>query len=117
MMMRAVIMFELLVVASNCRIARQTERWAEQDARDERAHQNTQCRSHFWSRQPTALWTTTAMAPLSSIEPPKEAVDCVAYLNEAWTPYHAVLASCKRLVQAGFQVRARVPTDLARSHI
>lgn len=76
-----------------------------------------QCRSHFWSRQPTALWTTTTMAPLSSIEPPKEAVDCVAYLNEAWTPYHAVLASCKRLVQAGFQVRARVPTDLARSHI
>jgi hypothetical protein len=106
MMMRAVIMFELLVVASKCSIA---PLWDEQLA--------VQCRSHFWSRQPTALWTTTTMTPLSSIEPPKEAVDCVAYLNEAWTPYHAVLASCKRLVQAGFQVRARVPTDLARSHI
>ena len=56
------------------------------------------------------------MAPLSSIEPPKEATDCVAYLNEAWTPYHAVLASCKRLVQAGFKVRTRVLTDLARSN-
>lgn len=56
------------------------------------------------------------MAPLSSIEPPKEAADCVAYLNEAWTPYHAVLASCKRLVQAGFKVRTRVLTDLARSN-
>ena len=56
------------------------------------------------------------MAPLSSIEPPKEAADCVAYLNEAWTPYHAVLASCKRLVQAGFKVRTRVLTALARSN-
>ena len=37
-------------------------------------------------------------------QPPQEAVDCVAYLNEAWTPYHSVLASCKQLLAAGFQV-------------
>jgi hypothetical protein len=28
----------------------------------------------------------------------------VQYLNEAWTPYHAVLASCRRLLATGFQV-------------
>lgn len=37
-------------------------------------------------------------------QPPQDAVDCVAYLNEAWTPYHSVLASCKQLMAAGFQV-------------
>jgi hypothetical protein len=36
--------------------------------------------------------------------PCQDAVDCVAYLNEAWTPYHSVLASCKQLLAAGFQV-------------
>lgn len=39
--------------------------------------------------------------------PPPEAVDLVAYLNEAWTPYHAVLASCKRLIAAGFEASPR----------
>lgn len=39
--------------------------------------------------------------------PPPEAVDLVAYLNEAWTPYHAVLASCKRLMAAGFEASPR----------
>ena len=39
--------------------------------------------------------------------PPPEAVDLVEYLNEAWTPYHAVLASCKRLMAAGFEASPR----------
>ena len=43
------------------------------------------------------------MAPVP--DPPAEAVDCVAYLNEAWTPYHAVLASCARLRANGFTAR------------
>ena len=51
-------------------------------------HTHTRARAH-----------TEIMAP-----PPQEAVDCVAYLNEAWTPYHSVLASCKQLIAAGFQV-------------
>ena len=46
------------------------------------------------------------MAP----EPAKEAVDAVAYFNEAWTPYHAVLATCRRLIDAGYEVRARAPS-------
>ena len=46
------------------------------------------------------------MAP----EPAKEAVDAVAYFNEAWTPYHAVLATCRRLIDAGYEVLARAPS-------
>ena len=46
------------------------------------------------------------MAP----EPAKEAVDAVAYFNEAWTPYHAVLATCRRLIDAGYEVRVRAPS-------
>ena len=42
--------------------------------------------------------------------PPQEAVDAVAYFNEAWTPYHAVLATCRRLIDAGYEVRARAPS-------
>ena len=36
--------------------------------------------------------------------PPQEAVDCVGYLNKAWTPYHSVLASCEELIAAGYKV-------------
>ena len=43
----------------------------------------------------------------TSNAPPPEALDLVAYLNEAWTPYHAVLASCKRLMAAGFEASPR----------
>jgi hypothetical protein len=55
------------------------------------------------------------MAPPNA--PPPEAVDLVEYLNEAWTPYHAVLASCKRLMAAGFEAspRARPSFRLSRS--
>ena len=42
---------------------------------------------------------------MSPPTPSPEAEDLVSYLNEAWTPYHAVLASCKRLLDAGFKVR------------
>ena len=48
------------------------------------------------------------MPPSVAHDPPPEAVDCVAYLNEAWTPYHAVLASCRRLAAAGYEVRDRI---------
>ena len=53
------------------------------------------------------------MAP----EPAKEAVDAVAYFNEAWTPYHAVLATCRRLIDAGYEVRARPVTVIPRIKI
>jgi aspartyl aminopeptidase len=36
--------------------------------------------------------------------PPEEAAALVAYLNEAWTPWHAVLETCKQLKAEGFQV-------------
>lgn len=41
-------------------------------------------------------------------QPPQEAVDMVTYLNDAWTPYHSVLASCRQLVAAGFEVSERL---------
>jgi len=49
-----------------------------------------------------ACMTRDEMAPPRA-PPPQEAVDCVAYLNDAWTPYHSVLATCKELLAAGFQ--------------
>ena len=48
-------------------------------------------------------------------EPPQEAVDAVAYFNEAWTPYHAVLATCRRLIDAGYEVRRRGPRNDRRA--
>ena len=57
---------------------------------------------------------STRMAPGGG-EPPQEAVDAVAYFNEAWTPYHAVLATCRRLVDAGYEVRRRGPRNDRRA--
>ena len=59
--------------------------------------------SHFAARL-----DSVTMPPSVAHDPPPEAVDCVAYLNEAWTPYHAVLASCRRLAAAGYEVRDRI---------
>ena len=56
------------------------------------------------ARQNNSHHVRSAIAEMAPVpDPPAEAVDCVAYLNEAWTPYHVVLASCKRLMAAGFE--------------
>ena len=60
------------------------------------------------SRTSPRASTPVTMPPSVAHDPPPEAVDCVAYLNEAWTPYHAVLASCRRLAAAGYEVRDRI---------
>ena len=59
------------------------------------------------SRTSPRASTPVTMPPSVAHDPPPEAVDC-AYLNEAWTPYHAVLASCRRLAAAGYEVRDRI---------
>ena len=56
------------------------------------------------------------MAPLLLIEPPKEAADCVEVPERGMDAVPRCARLCKRLVQAGFKVRTRVLTDLARSN-
>ena len=54
-------------------------------------------------------WRTRHGSPHA---PPEEAAALVAYLNEAWTPWHAVLQTCKQLKAEGSQGYALTAASL-----